>query len=45
MALRIEWDRAKKCFDKYDVEVPSLEGTYLRTEPRRTVGRGGRVMY
>jgi hypothetical protein len=29
--------QSKRCFEKYDVEVLSLEGTYLRTEARRAV--------
>jgi hypothetical protein len=33
--------QSKRCFEKYDVEVLSLEGTYLRTEARRAVIRDG----
>jgi hypothetical protein len=33
--------QSKRCFEKYDVEVLSLEGTYLRTETRRVAIRDG----
>src|SRR5271166_1875833 len=33
--------QSKRCFEKYDVEVLSLEGTYLRTDASRAVIRDG----
>jgi len=33
--------QSKRSFEKYDVEVLSLEGTYLRTDARRAVIRDG----
>jgi VRR-NUC domain len=33
--------QSKRVFEKYDVEVLSLEGTYLRTDARRAVIRDG----
>jgi hypothetical protein len=31
--------QSKRCFEKYDIEVLSLEGSYLRTDARRAVIR------
>jgi hypothetical protein len=33
--------QSKRCFEKYDVEVLSLEASYLRTDARRAVIRDG----
>jgi VRR-NUC domain len=33
--------QSKRCFEEYDVQVLSLEGTYLRTEARRVVIQDG----